>query len=66
MTIDFWFGFSAGLAFLFLCTLCAIVLSKRMSAEQRKAYADTIRLLEVANDNRNRIAIAIEQRGRRK
>ena len=66
MTIDFWFGFSAGQAFLVLCTLCGIVLSKRMRAEQRKAYNDTIRLLEDANHNRNRIAIAIEQRGRRK
>ena len=73
MSPDFWMGFSAGLAFLVTTLAAFIALSKRMSAEHRKAHEATMGLLEDANHNRDRIAnqlsrIAneIEQQGGRK
>ena len=73
MSPDFWMGFSAGLAFLVVVLSTFIALSKRMSAEHRKAHEATMGLLEDANHNRDRIAnqlsrIAneIEQQGGRK
>ena len=56
MNPDFWMGFSAGIAFLVVVLSAFIALSKRMSAEQRKAHTTTISLLEEANYNRDRIA----------
>ena len=56
MIADFWMGFSAGLAFLVVVLGAFVALSKRMSAEQRKATETTISLLEEANYNRDRIA----------
>ena len=56
MNPDFWMGFSAGLAFLVLVISAFVALSKRMSAEQRKAHEATMGLLEDANYNRDRIA----------
>jgi hypothetical protein len=73
MSADFWVGFSAGLAFLFVALGTFVTLSKRMSAEHRRAHEATMGLLEVANHNRDRIAnqlsrIAneLEQQGARK
>ena len=73
MNPDFWMGFSAGLAFLVLVISAFVALSKRMSAEQRKAHEATMGLLEDANHNRDRIANQIarvanelEQQGGRK
>ena len=56
MTADFWMGFSAGLAFLVVVISAFVALSKRLTAEQRKAHETTISLLEEANYNRDRIA----------
>ena len=73
MSADFWMGFSSGLAFLVVVLSAFIALSKRMSAEQRKAHEATMGLLEDANHNRDRIANQlsrsaneIEQQGGRK
>jgi hypothetical protein len=73
MSAEFWTGFSAGLAFLIVVLSTFIALSKRMSAEHRKANEATMGLLEDANHNRDRIAnqlsrIAneLEQQGARK
>ena len=73
MSPDFWMGFSAGLAFLVVVLSVFAALSKRMSAEHRKAHEATVELLEDANHNRDRIAnqlsrIAneLEQKGGRK
>jgi hypothetical protein len=73
MSADFWMGFSAGLAFLVVVLSAFVALSKRMSAENRKAHEATTGLLEDANYNRDRIAnqlsrIAneLEQQGARK
>ena len=73
MNPDFWMGFSAGLAFLVVVLSVFVALSKRLSAEQRKANETTISLLEEANYNRDRIATQLarvanelEQQGGRK
>lgn len=73
MSADFWMGFSAGIAFVVVVLSAFVALSKRMSAEQRKATETTISLLEEANYNRDRIANEIarvanelEQQGGRK
>ena len=73
MSADFWMGFSSGIAFVVVVLSAFIALSKRMSAEQRKAHETTISLLEEANYNRDRIANQIarvanelEQQGGRK
>jgi hypothetical protein len=66
-------GFSSGIAFVVVVLSAFIALSKRMSAEQRKAHETTISLLEEANYNRDRIATELarvanelEQQGGRK
>jgi hypothetical protein len=73
MNAEFWIGFSAGLAFLVVVLSTFVTLSKRMSAEHRRAHEATMGLLEDANHNRDRIAnqlsrIAnkLEQQGARK
>lgn len=73
MSADFWMGFSAGIAFVVVVLSAFVALSKRLSAEQRKAHETTISLLEEANYNRDRIANQIarvanelEQQGGRK
>ena len=73
MSADFWMGFSSGIAFVVVVLSAFVALSKRMSAEQRKATETTISLLEEANYNRDRIANEIarvanelEQQGGRK
>ena len=73
MSAYFWMGFSAGLAFVVVVISAFVALSKRMSAEQRKAHEATMGLLEDANHNRDRIANQIarvanelEQQGGRK
>lgn len=73
MSADFWMGFSSGIAFVVVVLSAFIALSKRMSAEQRKATETTIGLLEDANYNRDRIATQLarvanelEQQGGRK
>jgi hypothetical protein len=58
MSADFWMGFSAGLAFLVTTLGALVALSKRMSAEHRKANENTMSLLADANE--------IEQQGGRK
>ena len=73
MSADFWMGFSSGIAFVVVVLSAFVALSKRLSAEQRKAHETTISLLEEANYNRDRIANQIarvanelEQQGGRK
>lgn len=73
MSADFWMGVAAGLAFLVTTLAAFVALSRRMSAEQRKATETTMGLLEDANRNRDRIAYQLarvanelEQQGGRK
>jgi hypothetical protein len=73
MSADFWMGFSAGLAFLVTTLAAFIALSKRMSAEHRKANEATMELLIDANAGRanmraalDRVANSIQQQGGRK
>jgi hypothetical protein len=73
MSADFWMGFSAGLAFLVVVLAAFVALSKRMSAEARKATEATMALLADANTHRDdiraqlvRIANELEQQGGRK
>jgi hypothetical protein len=73
MSADFWMGFSSGIAFVVVVLSAFVALSKRLSAEQRKAHETTISLLEEANYNRDRIATELarvanelEQQGGRK
>ena len=73
MSADFWMGFSAGLAFLVTTLAAFIALSKRMSAEHRKANEATMELLTDANARRlaignqlARIANELEQQKGRK
>jgi hypothetical protein len=73
MSADFWMGVAAGFAFLFTVTVGFIALSKRMSAEHRKANENTMSLLADANARRDdircqlaRIANELEQQGGRK
>ena len=73
MSADFWMGFSFGLAFLVTTLAAFIALSKRMSAEHRKANEATMELLIDANAGRanmraalDRVANSIQQQGGRK
>lgn len=73
MSTDFWMGISVGFAFLFTVLCACVSLSKRMSAEHRKATCDTMSLLADANARRDdirtqlaRIANELEQQGGRK
>ena len=72
MSADFWLGCFVGSAFLIVTATMLSALSKRMSAEQRKAVEAATALLREANawreinsDSLRRIATAIEEGGRK-